>query len=239
MTGMRVGRVGIIAGAGPEAGIDLWQKILLHNRALHGSSFRGDLSAPEVTVHSIPVLGLAMDISTHEHTLWMELEKALLSLDRSVDYVCIACNVLHYFTDRITKLSLTAQFVSIVDVTEQVVSNGDEFALLSISKVIEGGAFSPYRRTLRDYKLEIPNPVKMDALVAHIKKKGGDDLHSVEMFTDILRSLKARSIILACTDLPLLPLTEFPDKDFYDVSNLLAKKLAELSYADRISLRVA
>src|SRR5690606_5451276 len=115
MTGMRVGRIGIIAGAGPEAGIDLWQKILLHNRALHGSSFRGDLSAPEVTVHSIPVLGLAMDISTHEHTLWMELEKALLSLDRSVDYVCIACNVLHYFTDRITKLSLTAQFVSIVD----------------------------------------------------------------------------------------------------------------------------
>lgn len=239
MKNTRSGRIGIVAGAGPEAGIDLWQKILLHNRNLHGLSFQGDTSAPEVVVHSVPLLGLAMDISTHKEVLWLELYRVLMKLDASVDYLCVACNVLHYFSDRIRGLSLTARFVSIVDVTEQVISDGDDFALLSISKVIEGGQFSPYRETLAKYNLEIPNPIEMDVLVAHIKKYGGDDTLSVEMFGAILSGLRSKNIVLACTDLPLVPLSLFPNKTFYDVSDLLARRLSEYSYSDRIGLAVA
>lgn len=40
--------IGIVAGSGPEAGIDLWSKILARNQVLLGTKFRGDLDAPRV-----------------------------------------------------------------------------------------------------------------------------------------------------------------------------------------------
>lgn len=40
--------IGILSGSGPEAGVDLWGKILAANRALLGSAYRGDIDAPRV-----------------------------------------------------------------------------------------------------------------------------------------------------------------------------------------------
>jgi aspartate racemase len=180
-----------------------------------------------------------MDISTNEEILWLELSRALTELDRRVDYLCIACNVLHYFTDRIQGLSLHARFISIANITEQVIVDGEDFALLSISKVIEGGQLSPYRNTLTKFSLEIPSPIEMDTLVTHIKKHGGNDKASVEMFRNVLSGLIAKNVVLACTDLPLIPLEMFPDRTFYDVSDLLARKLAEFSYTDKSDAALA
>jgi aspartate racemase len=54
------GRIGIIAGSGPEPGIDLWEKNFEEDRAAFDGSFRGDLDALHVVVHSIPGVGLSM-----------------------------------------------------------------------------------------------------------------------------------------------------------------------------------
>ena len=55
--------LGIITGSGPEAGIDLWAKVLRKNMAAFGQDFRGDLDAPRVVVASEPELGLSMDLA--------------------------------------------------------------------------------------------------------------------------------------------------------------------------------
>ncbi|MET1256290.1 aspartate/glutamate racemase family protein [Aliikangiella maris] len=223
------GRIGIITGAGPEAGIDLWQKILKHNKALHDNNFAGDLSAPEVIVHSIPKLGLAMDIAQYETELWQELKKALLHLDSDVDFVCIACNVLHFFSEKIKALTLSYEFISIVEVAEQTIEQYGNAALLSISKVIEFGHYSPYRRSAENYPLETPDPAAMDELVHHIKVHGGEHPDTVSKFTAIVNNLKANTLILACTDLPLLPLDKY-NKTFIDASDMLAKTIAQKAF---------
>ena len=224
-----LGRIGIITGAGPEAGIDLWQKILQHNKALYGGQFQGDLSAPEVIVHSIPQLGLAMDITQYESQLWQSLKSALQAMNTNVDFVCIACNVLHYFTDKIKALSLGFELVSIVEVAEKYIRQYEHVALLSISSVITFGHYSPYRRSAEKFSLEVPCPRSMDELVHHIKSHGGTHPGSVEKFDNIINSLQSEVIILSCTDLPLLPLEKYA-KNFIDVSDMLAKEIANMAF---------
>ncbi|WP_440055354.1 hypothetical protein ACSLBF_04210 [Pseudoalteromonas sp. T1lg65] len=223
------GRIGIITGAGPDAGIDLWQKILKHNKSLYNGNYQGDLSAPQVLVHSIPQLGLAMDIKNNEQILWRQLKYTLSLMDGHVDFVAIACNVLHYFSDKIHALNLGMEFVSIVDVVEQYIEKYGDVALLSISKVIEFGKYSPYASSAKKYPVETPSPKAMDALVSDIKRLGGNDPITVAQFDSIIAQLKAKKLVLACTDLPLLPLEKY-SKEFVDASDMLAKSLAEKAF---------
>ena len=53
-------KIGIITGSGPEAGVDLWMKILEENKRVLKENFRGDLDAPDVTIFSIQQLGHSM-----------------------------------------------------------------------------------------------------------------------------------------------------------------------------------
>ncbi|CAH9050759.1 hypothetical protein PSECIP111951_02136 [Pseudoalteromonas holothuriae] len=223
------GRIGIITGAGPDAGIDLWQKVLKHNKSLYKEHYQGDLSAPEVVVYSIPQLGLAMDIKSNEAILWQRLQEVLQRLNSQVDYVCIACNVLHYFSDKINQLKLNIEFISIVDVVENYIKKHGNVALLSISKVIEFGQYSPYAPSAKKYPLETPKPAAMDSLVSDIKRLGGEHPDTVAQFDEIVAQLQSDKLILACTDLPLLPLDKY-HKEFVDASDMLAQALAEKAF---------
>ncbi|MCG7540016.1 hypothetical protein [Pseudoalteromonas sp. OF7H-1] len=226
------GRIGIITGAGPDAGLDLFSKILHHNKELWGNEYAGDLSSPEVLMYSLPELGYAIDISNNEERLWLSLEKSLNTLNHKVDVVCIACNVLHYFSSKIKEKKYQFEFISVIDVVESITDKHSSVAMLSISKVIDFGAYSPFREVSMSKLIETPPLRKMDDLVKHIKLHGGEDDLAFEMFQAIIDELNSDFLILACTDLPLLPLDKF-DKNFIDISDLLAKRVAETAYSLR------
>lgn len=71
--------IGIITGNGPESGMALW-------RHINGKVFEtldadkrmvGDLSFPRVLVHSLPDMGLSMELALRENAVWREIEKAV------------------------------------------------------------------------------------------------------------------------------------------------------------------
>ena len=65
--------LGIIAGSGPEAGVDLWRKILVANRIALNERFRGDIDAPHMVIISEPTLGLSMDLVANREPVWASL----------------------------------------------------------------------------------------------------------------------------------------------------------------------
>ena len=225
--------IGIIAGAGPEAGADLWMKVLKHNRDIFGEDFSGDLDAPEVYVHSLPTLGYAMRIADYEEEIWCALKQAILNFPCSVGYFAIACNVLHYFSDRIQALNVEAEFCSIVNVTDAIAKAHNPCALFSIAKVLEFGRYSPYRNLSLQYGFETPALDAADELVRSIKSLGAHHPQTLQLWNAMVESTHAETIILACTDLPLLPLENYPHKTFFDVTDELAKQLALKSYFAR------
>mmetsp|Transcript_2001 Transcript_2001/g.6417 ORF Transcript_2001/g.6417 Transcript_2001/m.6417 type:complete len:517 (-) Transcript_2001:303-1853(-) len=226
--------LGIITGSGPEAGLDLWRKILASARRPRGGRrYRGDLDAPRVIVASEPELGLSMDLKRHEDAVGDTMERcARLLEDAGVDYYGVACNTLHYFAPRLDALGLHARLVSLADVAcDEVRRLGvDRVGLLGIDNVIAMGALSPYR-ALAEVATVVTTP-HVDALmsVIHTVKTDGPDADGLaDRWAAVVDSVDADVVLLACTELPLLPAPPESDKQLVDVTELLAAELARLA----------
>jgi aspartate racemase len=221
------GRIGIITGAGPSAGMDLWEKIINHTKEYYREKYRGDVDAPYVVIYSVPELGEVMNIERKKDDVWSHLKDTLLRMENDVDYFCIACNILHYYTPHIKELNLKAKFISIIDITKDYLFNIDsnKIALLSISKIIELGEFSPYSILKKDFTLEIPSSEEMDLLIRNIKIKGPENVEVIQHYKSILSKINSNIILLACTELPLIK-SDFFNKTCIDPTDLLAKSMA-------------
>ncbi|CAD7923228.1 unnamed protein product [Amoebophrya sp. A25] len=128
---MGLDTLAIIGGAGPEAGVDLMQKILMKNRELRektdGLHYCTDRDAPYVVLFQVPGLGGPRnpdDLIDEEQEpfrlVWDSITDTIRKIDAlQLDYFCISCNTLHVLAPRVRRFceenSVSAKFVSIVD----------------------------------------------------------------------------------------------------------------------------
>ncbi|HZW11715.1 MAG TPA: aspartate/glutamate racemase family protein [Noviherbaspirillum sp.] len=228
-------KIGIITGSGPEAGLDLWSKVLQANRSLYGSRFRGDLDAPSVTILSEPVLGLSMELEVNDCAVWRCLREAAQSIAQHVDYYAIACNTLNYYQPQLEALQLGAKLVSFADVVLDFlrVQEIERVALLGARPVTDLGPWSHYHRLAGHVRIELPKPAqaqRLHQLIYDMKASGADNPDIQERFHAILATLESDTVLLACTELPLIPPAAC-QKRLVDVTDLVAHRLAELAYA--------
>lgn len=218
------GQVGIIAGSGPEAGQDLWTKLLDLRRAELGTHYRGDLDAPQVKILSLPILGLSMDMDRHADVVWPALNRAAEEMANTCCAYTIACNTLHYFADRLKKIS-GGCFVSVQDtVRDELRSRGTRrVALLGASPVLSLG-WSPYTCLRDEFDLELADGKVLDDLIYAVKTVGRSTPELSGELMRILVSMKSEVVVLGCTELPLIKLLTTRHA-VVDVTSLLARRL--------------
>ncbi len=224
-------RIGIITGSGPEAGVDLWNKVLRANRQLLGDAYRGDLDAPEVVIFSVPTLGLSMELATHDAEVWAAMKRTATALAAHVDHYGIACNTLNHYAEALADLGLPAQLVSMADVARDhlVEHKLSRVALLGARPVMDLGPWSAYRDLPRTAQVEVPTDLEaLHQIIYDVKHRGGDAPDVVERFARLLDSLQADTALLACTELPLIPCHNERLRTI-DVTDLLAMALARRS----------
>jgi aspartate racemase len=226
-------KIGIITGSGPEAGADMWNKILQWNRAILGENFRGDIDAPDITMDSISKLGLSMELDINDKEVWICLKSAAEKIAKDVDYYAIACNTLNYYEPQIAGLALPAKFVSFAQVVLNFLqeNNIKNVALLGSRPVTELGKWSHYRQLAEHVDIEQLEPEQakeLHELIYAVKIHGGKAGHIQERFKGFLSHIKSETILLACTELPLIPV-EAGQRRLVDVTDLVAQKLAKLS----------
>ncbi|RJF97525.1 aspartate/glutamate racemase family protein [Noviherbaspirillum saxi] len=229
-------KIGIITGSGPEAGIDLWAKLLHANREIHGAQFRGDLDAPNVTILSEPALGLSMELDLHDAAVWECLRNAASAIAQRVDYYAIACNTLNHYQLRLDALGLPAKLVSFADVVVDYLKQSDtqRVALLGARPVTDLGEWSHYRKLAAHVQVEPLKAVQaaqLHQLIYDVKTYGGAAPQIRDKFRALLDGLEARTVLLACTELPLIQMQpdDMADKHLVDVTALVARKLAQLA----------
>jgi aspartate racemase len=228
-------RVGIVSGSGPEAGIDLWAKVQAASRTLLGTRYRGDLDAPEVIVHSVPGLGLSMELERNDALVWPLLAQTTQRLDPQVDAYAIACNTLNHYEPQLRALPLRARLVSTQDVVRRLVRERGlkQVALLGARPVMEMGPWSAYRNLPQEVAVELPRDADgLHALIYDVKSRGGDAPDIVARFEALLAGLEAPVVLLACTELPLIP-ARSARHELVDVTALLAQALAEIGQQPR------
>ncbi len=223
--------IGILTGSGPEAGVDLWLKILAANRELMGSAYRGDVDAPRVSIESEPRLGLSMDLARHRETLWEVLRPLALALAERADLLCIACNTLHHYQDRLRALIGHDRLLSYVDVAMEQAIAADEpqVGLLAARPVLDAEGPSAYAHHPHSHRLEFPEDIDApQRLIEAIKLRGGDDPQIRRDMGALCVGYRSSTILLACTELPLVTL-ELPGKRLVDVTRIVARRAAQLS----------
>lgn len=225
-------KIGIITGSGPEAGVDLWQKILEVNKDILKEDFCGDLDAPNVTIFSVPELGHSMELELNYEMVWKILEKTVRDICEHVDYFVIACNTLNLYANRIEEIGYKDKFISTLDVVDEYIKDNslEKVCIIGALPVLEMGEYSVFRPLNEKFNLELPKKFNtVHQLIYDVKKFGGENHKVINDFRHILSNIESKDIFLACTELPLIKV-KFAEKNLIDVTNLLAKKLVEKTF---------
>jgi aspartate racemase len=204
--------IGILTGNGPESGISLWRRLNERVRELLGDDNLGDISMPRVLLHSLPDLGLSMELPARHEPVWEALSRAADGLlGEGANLVTVACNTTHYFAPQLHELCRArgAEFVSMPEAVAALLRARavDQVALVGIRPVAELGPWSAYREALAGFDVERPSPSAMSGIgeVAYQVKQDGANEEGLTRLRDILRSeFESQTIVIALTELSLL-----------------------------------
>lgn len=248
-------RIGILGGSGPEAGADLFGKVLKQHRAKLGAAYKTDQDGPDVVLSSCPGIGgprgkadIVPGSPSYERT-WRAMRVAVLELAPMVDRFCVVCNQLHCFEPLIRDLLSSnghdpAMFVSIIAATSE---HCKELGPAKGSMIIFGGPVTCDLAGLSTYRPvaeALPGAVvhvtsaQSDALFAMISEVKGDGptASASRKFEALLRDVEAdgvKTAVLACTELPLMSVDALcaaegrspPNVSLVDPTELLAAAL--------------
>jgi len=204
--------IGILTGNAAESGMALWQAINRHVRTLLGPRCRGDLSLPPVLVHSLPALGLTMELDRRHEAAWGALRHAVTDLClQGVRLLAVACHTSHYFGPRIHEICAEhgAEFISMPEVLARWLRAQGirDLALVGVRYVSDLGPWSAYAEPLSELDVETPGDraiARIHDLAYQVKTEGVNEA-GLNRLRDILRNeVRSPNVVLALTELSLL-----------------------------------
>ena len=196
---------GIIGGMGPQATIDLFQKIVSNT----------DSSSDNEHIHII--IDNNTDIPDRTKSILAHSDLPLKYLGQSAkklesigaDFLAMPCNTAHFFYDRLSK-EVNIPIINMIEETAKVLKENKQKNLLllattgTIKTQIYQNIFTKYDLNIitpeNDFQVEI-----MSAIYDYVKE--GKPYDKVEIFSQYLDKAienKVDSIILGCTELPIL-----------------------------------
>lgn len=204
--------IGIITGNGPESGMLLWRLVIRAVREQLGPNARGDIAMPRVLVHSLPELGLTMELDRRHRYVWPALRNATAELCRDgVRLLAVACNTTPHFAPELRRITAEygATFVSMPEVVGQWLhaSRIERVALVGVQTVADLGPWSPYREPLRGINVEVPDErtmARIHELAYDVKARGADEAGLSRLRSLLEHRVSADVVLLALTEISLL-----------------------------------
>jgi len=188
-------------------------------------------------VHSIPEMGLSMELDRREEFVWKALREAILAVSRAgVKFLAVADNTTQYFAPEIRILcgETGIEFVSLPEAVAAFLrrEGHSKIALAGIRWVADFEQnYSAYREPLRGIEVERPGEEALQALsdLAYQVKREGATEAGLNRLRDILRQyVKSDVVVLALTELSLLVDRQRmkSTKTLIDPMNIYAEALA-------------
>lgn len=204
--------IGIITGNAPESGIALWNQVNQRVRELLGPNCCGDVSMPPVVVHSVPEMGLSMELDHREEEVWKALKEAAGELCRQgVSILTLACHTTPYFAEQIRDICAesSTEFVSMPEVTGEWLRAHDinRITLVGIRYVTDLNEWSAYREPLEGIEVLPLSGRAMEQIdeLAYLVKSEGATEAGLNRLRDILnQEVGTQYVVFALTELSLL-----------------------------------
>jgi aspartate/glutamate racemase len=242
---------GIITGNGPESGIALWRQIndSVYAKLPREARLVGDLAYPRVLVHSLPEMGLSMELDSRQEEVWSVIRNAVEQLcAANVGYIALACNTTQFFGDRIRELTRPrgVEFVSMAEVVMDHIraEAWKDLTIIGIPLVAELGEYSAYRALggLGVHPVGERAHAALQELGYLVKRldRGGKDSRALNLLRNVLRDgVSTSRVLVALTEISIL-LQRFPKlvseiagKTVVDALRLYGEALAKI-YLDAL-----
>lgn len=231
---LRKRKIGVLGGAGPEATALFYQRMIQYCQKHQGT--KHDEDYPEILIYNLPIPQLVENIAEKE-TFEM-LERGLLTLyNDGVDFVAIPCNTIQFFLDRMRQI-IPIPIIGIIEETAKVISlKGDKcVGILATNSTINNKL---YEKEFDKISVATITPIiddqnALNRIILNIlagRKLKQDKM----MLKNIIKKLKnkgAKTIILGCTELPLLiPLGKL-NNSLIDTIDVLVKATIDYAISD-------
>ncbi len=226
--------VGILGGMGPQASIKLYEQIIEKSSTDHQAKRGSDF--PHLLISNLPIPDLIQndkDLSTAVEMLSTEAKNLQQA---GADFLVMACNTMHLFQAQITK-NLHIPFHSLIDhVIEEILKRKiKKIGLLGSTTTVNSGLYSEPLKQL-GVQVITPHSQQQEQLAYIIKKIIAKSLtkNDHQVLKNIMKNLHeqdVQTILLGCTELPLVIKNEDSKVPLIRSLDLLATKTCEQLYA--------
>jgi aspartate racemase len=223
--------IGVIGGMGPQATVDFFQKILDNTRV------ERDQDHIHVIIDNNPQIPdrTAFLLGKGESPLKSLVNSAVKLQLMGADLLAMPCNTAHYFYDEIVKF-VDIPFINMIDeVAASIRAKNlgvNRVGLLATKGVYSMGIYSRY---LQKYGIEAVIPPEdgietVSKTIYTIKKNLNlVDPAGINEIIENMRKEGIDTIILGCTELPLI-VDKYPmGPDYIDSTAVLAKRAVEMA----------
>lgn len=223
--------IGILGGMGPGASADLYQKIITIAQKKYNAV--QDTDYPPIIINSICLQGFDETGIRDSDLIKDQLLKEVKRLENAgADFIVMPCNTTHAFYKDMQKV-ISIPFLNLISETSKLVTEKTVGVLCSMST-----------RTLKLYEaiLEQEDIITISAtdneqeeINQAVEAAMGEGLNKnykkglLKKIIDRMQQDGAESIILGCTELPLLISQSDTDMKVYDTLQILAEFALEES----------
>jgi aspartate racemase len=208
-------KIGVIGGMGPEASCVFYEKIIKYSQEKYGAV--QDTDYPELILHSLPLEGFNEIGIEDKEKVFSQLKESVRNLNKmKVSFIVMTCNTVHYFVNKLQKIS-SVPILSIIDLVNEKV-NGEKTLLLASESVYKLGVYSHVKN------IAIPSDDDKKIITNCILSvmNGKKDFSSKEKLLSLINKSDFSKVILGCTELPLIIGSKDTDKKLIDTLDLLA-----------------
>lgn len=200
--------IGIISGAGPEAGILLFEKII---HQLQQNGIWMDKDFPIIHLVNFPFSDMLGE-NVNKEKIAQQIDSCIQLLSNQCDHIVIACQTLHEFIP----VNPESKLIHLFDLMKGVLK-GNQKPLVFASKT---SSILKLHEKFLNIKCEYFNPEKSQTIINDILKGKKVNLHWLESLAN------KRMVILGCTEYSVA--LKNSTINFIDPIRLAAKKIVQL-----------
>ncbi len=196
--------VGILGGMGPEATAQLYVEIIKIFQQRYGAQYDADF--PEMIFLNLPLPDVVEEKGSTEQIIEL-LQQGVRKLEQAgADFIAVPCNTAMAFLSEMRKV-VSIPFVSIVEETAKVVKrrNFTKVGIVATEMTLRSGIYTQaLGKSLLEPSEEQKIQITRIIMAILAGEKNEEDRKNLQEIILDLRMGGAETVILGCTELPLL-----------------------------------
>ncbi|MBI3458787.1 amino acid racemase [Candidatus Azambacteria bacterium] len=220
-------KIGILGGMGPLASANIYLKIVKIAQEMYHAE--QDTDFPPIFIYSLPLFGFDETGFVDPTLVKDQLITGVKKLeDAGSNFIIIACNTVHHFYQEMQNL-VKIPILSIIEETAKAIKEKG-YKVVGLLSSESTNELKIYQKIFNNYSIKVLSLNKhqqnlINQVIIHVMAgtQGYIDKRCIQSIIDNLCEQGAESIVLGCTELPLIFNQDDTNIPLFDSAEIIVK----------------